>query len=107
MTAAGIFLVLHGLLHLAVWLPPPAADAPFDPRRSWLLGDATQIARPLAILASALFVTAGFLLLGDSNADTIVILASIVSALLVVLTFNRWLVGALLIDCAIVVIALG
>jgi hypothetical protein len=34
----GLFLIAHGLVHLAVWLPEPK-DAPFDPGHSWLLGE--------------------------------------------------------------------
>ena len=58
---AGLFLVAHGLVHLAVWPAPPKEDAPFDPGHSWLLGDARRPARRLAITACTLLVAAGIL----------------------------------------------
>jgi len=30
----GLFLIAHGLIHLAVWLAPAPPDATFDARRS-------------------------------------------------------------------------
>lgn len=105
---AGLFLLAHGLVHLAVWLAPASADAPFDPRRSWLLGDARWPLRPLAVLACGLFVLAGALVLGDSGpAGGTAVAGAAVSLALVVLTFNRWLVFAVAINVAIIVIALG
>ena len=56
---AGLFLVAHGLVHLAVWPAPPKEDAPFDPGHSWLLGDARRPARRFAITACTLLVAAG------------------------------------------------
>jgi hypothetical protein len=40
---AGLFLTAHGRVHLAVWFPEPKDDAPLDPYRSWLLGDAVSL----------------------------------------------------------------
>ena len=48
------FLLAHGGIHLAMWIPQPKADAPFDAGRSWLLGNQ----RPLALVfAGAIAVT--------------------------------------------------
>ncbi|MBD0283603.1 MAG: hypothetical protein ICV69_15635 [Thermoleophilaceae bacterium] len=42
---AGLFLIAHGLVHLAVWFPEPKDDAPFDARNLWLLGEAVALTR--------------------------------------------------------------
>jgi hypothetical protein len=109
MTAlAGLFLIAHGLVHLAVWLAPAAEDAPFDPAHSWLLGDAPGVARPLALVACALFVPAGVLVLVTSAAGAATAAAgAAVSLALVLLTYNRWLTAAVAINVAIAVVALA
>lgn len=33
------FPIAHGAIHLAMWIPQPKADAPFDAGRSWLIGN--------------------------------------------------------------------
>ena len=105
---AGLFLIAHGLVHLAVWLAPPPPDAPFDSRHSWLLGDAVGPSRALSVLACVLFVLAGILLLaGTELAAAIAVAAAVISLALVALTFNRWFVFAVGINAAIVAIALG
>lgn len=105
---AGVFLVVHGLAHLALWVAPPAPDAPFDPRESWLLGDIGALSRALAVLACALFVSAGMLVLGAAGpAAVLAVAGAIVSLLLVLLTFHRWFLLAVAINIAIIVIAVG
>jgi hypothetical protein len=106
MIAAGIFLVAHGLLHLAIWLPPSTSDSPFDPRHSWAFGDVARTARGLALLSCGLFVAAGILLLSGSESAAPAVVGSFVSGSLIVLTFTPWFVGALVINAAIVVVAL-
>ncbi len=104
---AAIFLVAHGLVHLAVWLPPAARDAPFDPRRSWLLGEARTLTRTLATLACAIFMLAGVLVLpGTGVGGAVAVAGAALSLLLILLTFNRWLTGAVAIDVAIVLVVL-
>jgi hypothetical protein len=107
-TLAALFLVAHGLVHLAVWLPSPAADAPFDPGRSWLLGDARPAARTLASVACAALVLSGALILPGAGAGAALAVAgAAISLALVLLTFNPWLMGAVAIDVAIVLVALA
>ena len=90
-TLAGIFLIAHGLVHLAVWLPPSAADAPFDPGRSWLLGDARPAARTLAFVACAGLVISGALVLSGAGAGAaFAVVGSAISLALVLLTFSPW-----------------
>ena len=106
-TLAGIFLIAHGLVHLAVWIPPAAADAPFDPGRSWLLGEARPAARSLALMAcAALLISGGLVLPGAGAGAAFAVAGAGISLALVVLTFNRWLTGAVAINVAIVLVAL-
>jgi hypothetical protein len=105
---AGVFLVLHGLVHVAVWLAPPNPDAPFDPRRTWALREGWPLIRTLAVAATSILVIAGALVLADASAAPATAIAgAVLSLILVVLTFNRWLLGAVAIDVAIVWIALS
>jgi hypothetical protein len=104
----GLFLIAHGLVHLAIWMPEPRAGAPFDPRRSWLLGETSGLVRPLAVLACGLLVLAGaFLLNGGGDLDAgLAVAGALASLALVALTFHPWLLAAVAIDVAIVVVAL-
>ena len=104
---AGVFLILHGLVHIAVWLSPRSPDMPFDARRSWLLGQSWPLVRTLAVVSCALLVASGLLvLLGAGTGASVAVAGAAVSLLLVVLTFNRWLLGAVAIDLAIIAVAL-
>ena len=40
----GLFLIAHGLLHIAVWVPPSPANVPFDTSRSPIFGNVHGIA---------------------------------------------------------------
>jgi hypothetical protein len=103
---AGVFLIAHGLVHGAVWLAPHPQDTPFDPCKSWLLGPIGPLARALAGAAGLGFVVVGTVTLADGGAAAGAAAAALVSLLLVALTFNRWLSGAVAINVAIAVIAL-
>jgi hypothetical protein len=35
----GLFLVFHGLIHVAIWVPRLPKDAPFDAHHSPMFGD--------------------------------------------------------------------
>jgi hypothetical protein len=103
----GLFLRAHGLVHLAVWLPEPKEDAPFDPRHSWLLGDARLPAQALALAACVALLVAGVLVLvGAGIGPALAIAGAVVSLVLVLLTFHLWLLAAVAIDTAIAVVAL-
>lgn len=107
-TLAGVFLIVHGVLHVAIWLPPAGRGAPFDPGHSWLLGDAPAVARPLALLACTVLALSGVLVLAGSGAAAKAAIAGAsVSLALVVLTFHPWLAGALAIDLAIAAVAIA
>jgi hypothetical protein len=102
LTAA--FLIVHGLLHLGVWVAPAAPGAPFDARHSWLLGDVSVPARTAAILACALLVVAGLVAaVGGSAAAHLAAVGAGVSLVLALATYHPWLTAAVVIDAAILV----
>jgi hypothetical protein len=104
---AGLFLVAHGVVHIAIWVAPQPPDAPFDSHRSWMLGDAAALSRLLAILATVLFVLSGILVLvGAAAGAPVAIAGALVSLVLVVLTFHRWFIAALAINAGIIAVAL-
>ena len=104
----GILLVAHALVHLAIWLPQPRDGAPFDPGRSWLLGDARRLARHLSVAAATLLAGAGVLLLAGAGLGSgVAIAGASVSLVLVLVTFNAWLLGAVALDVAIVAVAVA
>jgi hypothetical protein len=105
---AGLFLVAHGLVHLAVWLPEPKEDAPFDPGHSWLLGAARGLTGALAIAACVLLAVAGVLVLAGAGAGSALAVAgAAISLALVLLSFHPWLLGAVAIDVAIAIVAIA
>lgn len=112
--AAGLFLMAHGLVHLGIWCTPfDPAKAPFDPRRSWVAarvgqeGSASALALVLAAGAAAAFFIAGTGIIVEASwARTAAITAATVSLLLTLVYFHRWLSFNLLINAAIIFVAL-
>lgn len=113
--AIGVFLVAHGLIHAAIWLPqaitrvaPANGTAPFDPGHSWLVSalnaDAARwFAALLALAAAALYVgAAGGFFAHQEWWRGATVVASVVSLALFALYFNPWLALAVLIDVALV-----
>jgi hypothetical protein len=87
------FLIAHGFVHLAIWLmpKPPGQKAPFDPNRSWLLGDQKMVAVILAAAAALLLVAGGLGLWAHAGwwrGAAVVGLAT--SFALMVVYFNPW-----------------
>jgi hypothetical protein len=102
----GLFLLAHGLLHVALWIPRPA-NVPFDTSRSPMFGNVRGVAISLSLLVALLFVVAGVaVLMHAAWWAPVAIAAAAVSALLIILTFSPWLLAGLAIDVIIVVIAL-
>jgi hypothetical protein len=103
----GLFLVAHGLLHVAVWVPRPPANVPFDTSRSPMFGNVRGIAISLSLLAALLFVVAGVaVLIHAAWWAPVAIAAAAISVLLIILTFSPWLLAGLAIDVVIFVLAL-
>jgi hypothetical protein len=109
----GLFLIVHGLVHLAVWVAPyDPAKSPFDPKHSWLLtrigiGEQGRVIAPaLAVACTATFVVAGLGVVLDAGwAPAVAIAAAALSLAVTVLTFHRWFVFNVVINLAIIVIA--
>jgi hypothetical protein len=112
---AGLFLIIHGLVHVTVWAMPFDPDkGPFDPGRSWLLellgrGErARPVAAGLAWACAAAFVVAGIAVTADADWGAgLAITAAVLSLVLTAVWFNPWLSFNVLINAAIIAIASG
>jgi hypothetical protein len=103
---AGLFLIAHGLVHLAIWLPAPKEDAPFDSGHPWLFGEVRMVTSALAVAACVILAVAGVLVLvGAGTGAVFAIIGAGVSLVLVLLTFHPWFLGAVAIDVGIAVVA--
>lgn len=89
------FLIVHGLVHLTVWLAPASPDAPFRVDHSWLLGSGEtphRVSVALAVSAAAVFVAAGIaLLFGAAVWLPLAVTASAIGLAVALLYFNPWL----------------
>ena len=110
----GGFLIAHGLIHAAIWLPQAfgvraAADphAPFDPGVSWILsglgdGGVRWLSVMLALVAAFGFVAGGAGLFAQQGWwRTMTVSAAVVSLALLVVYFDPWLSAAVLLDLAL------
>lgn len=107
------FLIAHGAVHLAVWLPPQPTDAerqaPFAPDHSAVLTlsrvPATTthlVAVRLAGAATAAYVVAGMAVaLGAGWAPVMAATAAVLGLSLKLLFFNPWLSLGVLLDAAV------
>lgn len=103
--AAALFLVLHGASHPLVWGFYHPDN--WDPRHSWLLGDARAPVLVLAAATAASFVIAALALAFEASWWPPAAIAGVAaSVLLILLTFTiRWWAG-LAIDVVVVALAL-
>jgi hypothetical protein len=102
-----LFLVAHGLVHVAIWLTPASSDAPFDVRRSPLFGDLGAVATAWGLFAGGGFVVSGIAYLLDAAWwPAALVVASGVSFVLLLATFTTWWLLALAIDVVLGVVAL-
>jgi hypothetical protein len=112
------FLAVHGLLHLAIWMPPaPSPDehrAPFAPDRSALL-TASKVEQTtvhvwavrLAVAAAASYLGAAILLATGSDwALGAAALAATVGLILKTVYFHPWLTMGVVIDGLVLTTAL-
>ena len=112
---AGLFLLAHGLVHVGIWCAPyDPAKAPYDPRHSWLTArpglavSARRFSVMLAMAAAVLFLISGVAVIaGAAWAGAVAISGAVVSLLLTILVFNRWLSFNLLINIAIIGVVLA
>ena len=113
------FLVAHGLVHLAVWLPHPAPQedkpAPFAPDHSALLTvvavpkvGARRLSEILAVTAAAALVLAGVAVaFGVGEAVPFAVIGACVGLALKALFFNPWLTLGIALDLLVLAMALG
>jgi hypothetical protein len=109
--AIGLFLIAHGLIHVAIYATPPPQDgsAPFDPSHSWALAGAhvaESSTRSLSVLVAwvsgiVLAVAGVALLAGSAVWIPIAVIGAASGLFLKVLFFNAWLSAGILIDLGI------
>lgn len=100
------FLLAHGFVHLAVWLPRPAEDAPFSPDHSAVLtaghvpaATARALAIALAAGTAATYVLAAAAVGVEAGwAPAAAAAAALLGLLLKVLYFNPWLLLGIALD---------
>ena len=107
------FLIAHGAVHLAVWLPPAPTEAerqaPFAPDHSTVLTRAHvtraashEVAVRLAGAATVAYVLAGLAVaVGFGWAVGLAAAAALVGLALKILFFNPWLSLGVLLDAAV------
>ena len=112
-------LLLHGLLHLAIWLPRPdmaeeRPDPPFHPDRSAVLERSLPEVRPgqvavlLASVCTAAYLVAGVsVTLGSRWAVPTALVAGVTGLVLKGLYFHPLLSLGILIDAAVLTSALA
>ena len=112
------FLILHGLLHLAIWMPHPTQDPdtppPFIPDHSALLtamqapaSITTRLARALALATTTAYLLAGGAVGGDTSlAAPAAVAAAALALALKALFFHPWLTVGVLLDVAVLTSAL-
>lgn len=112
------FLLVHGLLHLAVWLPKPAPQPdkppPFQPDHSALLTEAHvqqptvhRLAIGLAVTAAVLYGIAGLAVaIGSDWAIPLAVLAGTVGLTIKLVFFHPWLSVGIALDVLVLTSAL-
>jgi hypothetical protein len=115
-TLLTVFLVLHGLLHLAIWLPQPKPDGPappFHPDRSALLAAVSvpkaatsALSVTLAAAAAGAYVVAGLAIaVGNAWSVPLAVAGAGIGLTLKLLFFHPWLVVGVLLDVAVLMAA--
>jgi hypothetical protein len=102
------FLAVHGLLHLAIWVPPPQPQdsAPFRPDHSAVLTAVRtpavavrSLARGLALGAAVMYVLAAVgVAVGAGWAAAAALVAALLGLLLKGLYFHPWLLLGIALD---------
>lgn len=113
------FLVVHGVLHLAVWLPPAPTDPdtppPFAPDHSAVLtaghvsqGTSHRVAVWLAVAAAVSYLVTGTAVAyGAAWAVPLAVVAVALGLLLKALFFNPWLLVGIALDALVLASALA
>jgi hypothetical protein len=119
MTIFVAFLVAHGLLHLAIWLPQPKLDAakppPFEPDHSAVLTmievprtNERGIAVGLAWATTLSYVVAAFVVAaGGALEAPALACAALMGLVLKALYFHPWLSVGVLLDVLVLAVAVS
>jgi hypothetical protein len=114
-TVFALFLIAHGLLHIAIYAMPkdPSKPAPFDPSHSWVLAsrDTEQSVMHSSSIAAALtvaaaYAAAGWLLLFGASWVAAALVGAALGVALKVLWFHPWLTIGLALDLSVLAAAL-
>jgi hypothetical protein len=111
--AFAVFLIVHGLLHPAIYGPPPSSDAPWNTAQSWVLSRSGSAARRTVAVVLSVVTAVGYLFTGVAllvGADwwgPMAIIASVLSLVLLVGYFHPWLSLGVLLDVMIIWAALA
>jgi hypothetical protein len=103
--AAGLFLILHGLINAAIWVPPrrDTEVTGFGSQASWLFAGVRPAVVALALLAASGFVFSGAAYLAQSSWwAPIGLFAATASLALIIATFTPWWSGAIIINGVII-----
>ncbi len=103
--AAGLFLILHGIINGAIWIPSQRGDqlAGFGSQASWLFAGVRPVVVTLALIAAGGFILSGAALL--TNVEwwaPVATLAACASLALIVATFTPWWSAAIVINAVII-----
>jgi hypothetical protein len=102
----GLFLIAHGLVHLAIWLAPSTKNAPFDVHHSPLFGDVGILATLLGVAAGTVFVISGIgYLTGQAWWAVTAVIGAGMSTGLMLLTFTPWWIIGIAINMIIALLS--
>jgi len=107
LAVAGL-LVLHGILHAAIWLPPQQrSDLPnFGAQASWLFAEVRPAVVALSLVAASGFALSGVAYLAHLDVWAVpATIAAVASMALIVATFTPWWSFAVVINALILYVA--
>ena len=107
----GLFLIAHGLVHVAVWAVPKTEVQSFDPYRSWALEGAGmpaasvhRLATTMAWVAAVAFVVGGMaLMLRVDLWLPVTIGASVLGLAMSVVWFHPWFIVDMAINAGLLI----
>jgi hypothetical protein len=102
--AIGGFLILHGVLNAAIWIPQQRGNEMkgFGQQASWLFAEVRPAVVTLALIAASGFVFAGATYMLQLDLWTVpAAIAAIASMALIAATFTPWWSVAILINAVI------
>jgi len=111
-TLVGLFLIAHGFVTLAMWVPeyaavPEGQVQPPNPSHSWVFGDARRLSVVLGVLVGLALAAAGVAFLTDQGWwPQLAIASGGASLVLFGVFFTPWWLAGIAISTALIVGAL-